>query len=147
MIGTLLTLCRTAFNRVSGIYYNVTVILEHIQRFYLHFRFRIGAHRTLINSVPTGFYPDFSMTELMRDVRLYGVFEPEDKIFALHGVFRRVGLALPPVDYKRSLNEIYYTTTLRLLKTIPKEAGALQIIALITGRKSGQPDDPHVFPS
>jgi hypothetical protein len=84
-------LVRAAFNEVSEVYYNVAVLLEHIQRFSLHFRVRIGAHRTLIDSVPAGFYSDFSMTELMRDVRLCGAFEPKDKIFALHGVFRRVG--------------------------------------------------------
>ena len=146
LIGTLFTWYRRAFNGVSEVYFNIAVLLEHIQRFALHFTVRIGVHRTMIDFVPPGFYQDFSVTELLRDVRLCGAFEPKDKIFALQGVFRRLGVALPTVDYKRSLNEIYYTTTLRLLKAVPKEAGALQLIALVTGRKNGR-SDSHPLPS
>jgi hypothetical protein len=146
LIGTLFTWYREAFSGVPEVYYNIAVLLEHFQRFSLHFRVRIGAHGTLLDPVPADLSQHFSITETLRDVRLCGAFEPKDKIFALHGVFRRVGLILPPVDYKRSLNEIYYTTTLQFLKTIPKEAGALQLICIVTGRQSCR-SDPHPLPS
>ncbi|KAI3316668.1 HET-domain-containing protein [Xylariaceae sp. AK1471] len=146
LIGTLFTWYRQALNGVSEVYYNIAALLENIERFTLHFRVRIGVHRTLLDFVPAGFYQDFSVTELMRDVRLCGAFEPKDKIFALHGLLQRGGIILPPVDYKRSLNEIYYTATLQFLKNIPKKAGALQLIALVTGRQSGR-SDPHLLPS
>jgi hypothetical protein len=148
LIGTLFTWYQEAFGGVLEVYYNVAVLLEHLQRFSLHFRVRIGVHRTMVDFVPTGFYQDFSVTELMHDVRLCGAFNPKDKVFGLQGVLRRIGLDLPPVDYNRSLNEIYYTTTLLFLKTIPQAAGAIQLVALTTGRQRNQSDsDPHPFPS
>lgn len=102
----------------------------------------------MIDFVPPGFYQDFSITELMRDVRQCGAVNPKDKIFGLQGVLRRIGFDLPQVDYNRSLNEIYYTTTLLFLKIIPQDAAAIQLVALVTGRQRSQSDsDPHPLPS
>lgn len=79
LIGTLFTWHRQAFNEVSEVYYNIAALLEHIQRFSLHFRVRIGVHRTIIDRVPWGFYQDFNAAEPMRDVGFCGAFEPKKK--------------------------------------------------------------------
>ncbi|KAL1599495.1 hypothetical protein SLS60_007298 [Paraconiothyrium brasiliense] len=146
LIGSLFTLADYAFAGAMYDYHNIPVLLEHKERFSLHFRARITLKRNFTNFIPSGYDNDFSITETLRDVRKCGAFEPKDRIFAIHAMCRRVGLELPPADYTRTRNEIYHTATVKFLQKIPQSMGAIQLLLLATGREATH-SDPHPLPS
>jgi hypothetical protein len=142
LIGTFFTWYRIALAGVLESYANIPVVLEQLPRNTLHFRIRIGLRGRLsfADFVPDGFDGQFNVTEMMCDVQKCGAFEPKDKIFALHTVLRRAGIVLPPADYKKSLDEIYYTATLAILKAIPPNRGGLDFLHQVTGRENTRLD-------
>lgn len=70
-------------------------------------------------------------TGIMRALRLRNATVPQDRAFALHGVFNRLGLHQPSPDYSKSLGRVYQDLFVRLVSWEP----ALVNLILDTGNR------------
>ncbi|MCJ1243568.1 hypothetical protein MMC30_000765 [Trapelia coarctata] len=70
-----------------------------------------------------------SLTTLIITTRNRGATDPKDKVFALAGLFKLMGLNLPPPDYAKSVRQVYQEIT----KAAISQYHSLDILYHVTG--------------
>lgn len=79
---------------------------------------------------------------IIRVLRERTVSEPKDRSYAIHGVLRRLGMQLSPVDYGRSLSQVYQDLFTDLVRWEPR------MVSLILDATAGAfSDSPSWVPN
>jgi hypothetical protein len=82
--------------------------------------------------------PPKGVPYLMRFLLCYHSTHPADKIFALYGILKEIGISMPTPNYSLSLGEVYWTATLALLRQEP----CTYLLPLASGVASKLPEVP-----
>lgn len=86
----------------------------------------IQSTRSLYNDIPQTWS---SLATLIAYTRNKGATDPRDKVFALAGLFKRMGIQLPPLDYSKSVQHVYQQMT----QTAIRQFQTLDILYQVTG--------------
>jgi hypothetical protein len=82
--------------------------------------------------------PPTGLPHMLKFLLCYHSSDPKDKIFAFYGVFKSIGLKMPPPDYGATCGAVYWTATLAFLRQEP----CTVLLTLASGVASKMPEVP-----